>query len=114
MRVSDALQGLSFCCIPSGTIPRRTNGKLNFAPDHAKRMSNGSWKAVMPTPAFASEYIRRIVIGRISLLNSQHVRLQRRWSLSGICRWPWKVCLLYHDALCEGYVRQCLAKHSER
>lgn len=37
---------------PSGMIPRRTNGKVSLAPDQAKRKSNGSWRAVIPMPAF--------------------------------------------------------------
>ena len=38
--------------LPSGTIPRRTKGKIIFASFQAKRMSKGNCNAVQPTPAF--------------------------------------------------------------
>jgi len=40
--------------LPSGLIPRRTKGNTSFAPAHTKRKSNGSWRAVIPTPAYFS------------------------------------------------------------
>jgi hypothetical protein len=50
-------------CVPSGAIPRRTNGNASLAPAHTKRKSQGSCRPVTPTPA-ACPFTAAMVIFR--------------------------------------------------
>jgi hypothetical protein len=49
--------------VPSGVIPRRTNGSVSLAPAQTKRKSQGSCRAVMPMPA-ACPFTAAMVIFR--------------------------------------------------